>query len=88
MKVRVRFHTDTCRLKPPFGTTYRPHFVVKGTTEYLGIQFTKLDIVPFEEETLGDVDLLYDGVDYSALVKGVTFEIREGSHVVGEGIVV
>ena len=44
--------------------------------------------MPFETETLSDVELLYDGVDYSALTKGSAFEIKEGAHTVGEGIVI
>ena len=88
MKVKVHFHAGAYRQKPPFGTTYCPHFVVKGTTEYLGIRFANLDDVPFGKETLSDVELLYDGVDYSALVKGAAFEIREGAHTVGEGVVI
>ena len=88
MKVKVRFYADAYRLKPPFGTAYCPHFVIKGTTEYLGIRFENLDEVPFETETLSDVELLYDGVDYSALTNGSAFEIKEGAHTVGEGIVI
>ena len=88
MKVKVRFYEGEYRKKPPFGTTYRPHFVIKGTSEYLGVQFVNLDESPFEKEMLSNVKLLYEGVDYSALVTGTVFEIREGAHTVGEGIVI
>ena len=88
MKVKVRFWGENHREMPPFGTAYRPHLVVKGTTEYLGVQFTNIDKVSFGEEILSGVELLYDGVDYSALVIGAAFEIREGTHIVGEGVVI
>jgi len=57
-EVKVCFFTNSYREKPPFGTNYRPHFVVKGTTEYLGIQFNNLDEAPFGREIFSDVTLL------------------------------
>lgn len=89
MIVKVRFFANGFRKTPPFGTMYRPHFVVKGTSEYLGIQFEELEKTAFEEEIVANVKPLYisTGVDYSALVPKASFEIREGSHIVGEGTV-
>jgi len=73
---------------PPFGAGYRPHFVVKGTEEYLGIQFTELEQTPVGEHMLAEIRFLFHGfVDYSKLVTGVEFEIREGPNIVGEGMV-
>ena len=86
--MKVCFFTNSYRKKPPFGTAYRPHFVIKGTTEYLGIQFLNLDEAPLGEEIFSDIELLYDGVVYSTLVAGTSFEIKEGDHTVGEGVVV
>ena len=88
VKVRVCFFADSYRKNPPFETTYRPHIVIKETTEYLGIQFLNLDEMPLGEEFLSDIKLLYDGIDYSALIVGTVFEIKEGAHVVGEGVVI
>ena len=88
VKVRVRFFADSYRKNPPFGESYRPHFVIKGASEYLGVQFANIHETPFGEEIISDVELLYDGVDYEKLAVGVAFEIREGAYVVGEGVVV
>ncbi len=70
--------------------TYRPHFVVVGRPkdEYLGIQFIsqQCELVP-NQETIVTVQLMYSGVDYSPLEKGVTFKIMEGGNKVGVGSV-
>ena len=81
---------DSVRKTPPCGNTYRPHFVVKGTNDYLGIQFEYLEDVPFREHIAVRVQLTYEstGVDYSKLKPNVTFEIKEGGTIVGEGIVI
>jgi translation elongation factor EF-Tu-like GTPase len=65
---------------------YRPHVVVGGG-EYLGVVFLSapeavLAGIPFIA-TLGLV--YHPQVDYSALVPGAEFTIREGSHLVGHG---
>ena len=86
MLVEVWFNNH--RKAPPFGAGYRPHFVIKGTEEYLGIQFTELEQAPVGEHILAEIRFLYCGlVDYSELVTDVEFEIREGRNVVGEGVV-
>jgi len=87
-KVKVRFF-NTARKNPPYGECYRPHFVVKGTDTYLGIQFDKLENTPFGEPIATEVHLLFYGlVDYSKLCVGAEFEIREVRNIVGEGIVI
>jgi hypothetical protein len=87
-KVKVWFF-DGVRKKPPYGERYRPHFVIKGTEDYLGIQFAKLEKTPFAEHIITEVHFIFYGaVDYSKLCAGVEFEIREGSKIVGEGIVI
>jgi translation elongation factor EF-Tu-like GTPase len=81
------------RKRPPVFTTptnYRPHIVVAGTTDYLGVIFEAAPEfvqaqVPFTA-TLGL--LFYPKVDYPALVAGVEFTIREGARVVGTGRVI
>lgn len=65
---------------------YRPHFIVKGTREYLGIQFCDGEVSDFEKNTLAAAFNLYDGVDYSPLIVGVEFWIMEGGNCVGEGL--
>ena len=86
--MKVCFFADSYRKNFPSGTAYRPHFVIKGTTEYLGIEFLNLDEMPLGEEILSDIKFLYNNVDYSALAAGTTFEIKEGAHIVGEGVVI
>lgn len=83
---------DGGRQTPPVLTTpslYRPHVVV-GAGEYLGVMFLSAPecvraCITFTA-TLALV--YYPQVDYSALVPGAEFSIREGSEVVGHGRVV
>lgn len=86
MKVIVEFLTGK-RKTPPFGDFYRPHFVIKRTTDYLGIQFEHLDNLPFGTHIICKVKLLYDDVDYSKLIANTPFFVMEGARVVGEGTV-
>ncbi|GLC81777.1 hypothetical protein [Lacrimispora brassicae] len=85
MKVRVQFYPSV-REMPPCGLTYRPHFVVKGTELYFGIQFEELKEMPLGTLIDAEVRFLYT-VDYSGLTVGAEFYIMEGPHKVGEGIV-
>jgi len=85
MKVKVQFYPDV-RKTPPYGLTYRPHFVVKGTELYLGIQFDSLQEMPLGTLIDAEVRFLYT-VDYSGLIAGAEFYIMEGHHKVGEGII-
>lgn len=79
---------------------YRPHLVVgdpsqkamlvdekgEGIENYLGVLFVAQEgPLVEEEETLAEIETLYPGVDYSKLVMGATFTIREGGSVVGNG---
>lgn len=83
---------------------YRPHVVVGdpsrrtatldargfGDEHYLGVQFTGdgRELLTGTDHTV-TMDLLYHpGVDYSELVPGATFTIREGPVVVGFGRVI
>ena len=59
--VKVLFFEASYRKKPPFGTAYRPHFVVKEATEYLGVQFVNLAEAPFGEEIISEIELPYGG---------------------------
>jgi hypothetical protein len=68
---------------------YAPHLLVPPKNEYLGVRVVDSD------GDLGKADaqsvtweLLYSGVDYSALAPGAQFNIVEGSTVVGTGTVV
>jgi len=83
---------------------YRPHLVVgdpdqravstddagTSTEDYLGVQFTGpgSKLVPGESSSVTLGLVYHPRVDYSALVPGATFTIREGGTVVGYGRVV
>lgn len=66
---------------------YYPHFVIKGTEEYLSINFIDGEDVIFDKEIGANALPLYETVDYSALQADTEFFIMEGGNVVGEGIV-
>ncbi|GET45423.1 hypothetical protein [Capnocytophaga felis] len=66
---------------------YRPHFMVKGQKDYLGIYFIDGEEVVFDKPIKCSALPLYDTVDYSALTEGTSFFIMESSNIVGEGIV-
>ena len=67
--------------------TYCPHFVVTGTTEYLGVCFLDgAERCAFDEPVLGNAQPLYpDTVDYSSLENNAEFLIYEGATAVGKG---
>ena len=53
---------------------YCPHFVVKGTTEYLGVCFLDGDECAFDEPALGNAQPLYpDTIDYAPLENNAEF---------------
>ena len=77
------------RTSPPnlnYGMYY-PHIVIKGTEEYLGINFIDGEDVIFDKSIQANVLPVYENVDYSSLQEGTEFLIMEGSNIVGEGIV-
>lgn len=68
---------------------YRPHFVIKNDSEYLGVQFIDGEEFVFEKELVGIVQPIYiDTIDYSKLIPGTEFFILEGKNLVGEGVVI
>ena len=66
---------------------YYPHFVIKGTEEYLGINFIDGEDVIFDKQIGANALPVYETVDYSAIQVGAEFFIMEGGNIVGEGIV-
>ena len=66
---------------------YYPHFVIKGTEEYLGINFIDGEDITFDQPIRANALPLYETVDYSALQAGTEFLIMESGNTVGEGIV-
>ncbi len=87
MRAEVWFHKDGTRKDTPHGAAYRPHLHIKGTDEYLGVQFDNLVKSRFGEHIICNINPLYTGADYSKLTNGTLFEIKEGRNTVGEGFV-
>ena len=86
--VEVTFFEDVRKTLPDLNLkTYRPHFVVKGDDEYLGVCFMEGDQVEFGKKVFAKVLLMYDGVHYEKLQPQTPFLIKEGGKTVGEGIV-
>ncbi|MBA4148962.1 MAG: hypothetical protein H0X66_12670 [Verrucomicrobia bacterium] len=77
------------RDRPPVLTTpklYRPHLVVGGG-EYLGVIFLAApEFIEPQQSFVATLGLAYHPqVDYSALVPGAEFTVREGARIVGRG---
>ena len=85
IKVKVIFY-ENIRRTPPI-QSYRPHLVIEGETEYLGVVFTDLEEVPLGTVTTAMVCPMYEKIDYSGLLNGVRFTVREGATIVGAGVV-
>ena len=83
--------------------TYRPHFVVGNPEQkealvdenntsqenYLGIVFiSQAGTIKAGKEIEAVITTVYPEVDYSSLVSGATFTIREGKSIVGNGEVI
>ena len=65
---------------------YCPHFVVIGTTEYLGVCFLDGTECIFDTPTFGNAQPLYpDTIDYAPLENNAEFLIYEGANAVGKG---
>ena len=77
------------RTSPPdlnYGMYY-PHIVIKGTEEYLGINFIDGEDVISNRPIRTNPLPVNEDVDYSSLQEGTEFLIMEGGNIVGEGIV-
>lgn len=67
--------------------TYRPHLVINGTSEYLGIEFESSNLKEFDKEDKAIIRSLYNLDMYENLIPGASFTIREGRKIVGKGII-
>ena len=84
----VTFFSKKRRIPPNLNNgIYYPHFVIKGTEEYLGINFIDGEDVIFDKPIQANALPVYETVDYSAIQAGAEFLIMEGGNIVGEGIV-
>lgn len=69
----------------PLGVGYRPHLVKKNSNTLLGVEFICFDAYRPTNEYVDCVfQTSYPDVDYSELIEGQTYDVREGPSVVGE----
>ena len=84
----VTFFSKKKRTPPNLNNgMYYPHFVIKGTEEYLGINFIDGEDVIFDQPVRANALPIKEDIDHSVLQVGTEFLIMEGGNVVGEGIV-
>ena len=57
---------------------YYPHFVIKGTEEYLGIKFIDGEDVIFDKQIWGNMLLVFEIVNYFVIKADMEFFIMEG----------
>jgi hypothetical protein len=67
---------------------YRPHLVIQGRNEYLGIEFIDGEDVILGKSILAVAECLYEGVNYEPLEPDVSFFIMEGANKAGEGKII
>lgn len=86
--VSVTFYACRRRTVPCLhNEKYRPHFVVKGDAEYLGVCFIDGAVCEFDKAVSAAVLPIYEGVGYDKLKPQTQFYIMEGAQMVGEGVV-
>ena len=84
----VTFFSKKRRTSPNLNNgKYYPHLVIKGTEEYLGVNFIDGEDVTFDKSIRANVLPVNEDIDYSSLQEGTEFLIMEGDNVVGEGLV-
>jgi hypothetical protein len=90
--MEIIFYTKSqyCRTTTPNlnNERYRPHLVVKGQNEYLGVEFIEGENVVLGESILAVAECIYEGVNYESLQPNVSFVIMEGANKVGEGKII
>ena len=67
---------------------YSPHIVIKGTGDYLEINFIDGEEVMFDKPIRANALPVNEDADYSSLQVGRSFLIMEGNAIVGEGHVI
>lgn len=88
LHVKVVFWSGKRKAPPSLvSEKYCPHFVVTGTTEYLGVCFLDgTECYAFDEPAFGNAQPLYpDTIDYAPLENNAELLIDEGNGAVGKG---
>jgi translation elongation factor EF-Tu-like GTPase len=73
----------------PFTEGYRPHFIVSGCSDWLGVWALECPgaVAPGDTAEVVFGLLYHPAVDYSALRPGAEFAVHEGPRVVATGTV-
>lgn len=87
-EIKCTFDSNGRKVFPNLNDTYRPHIVINGDSEYLGIQFESSSLNAFGVEGTAIIRTIYDGVNYDCLQPSVRFVIMEGAKQVGKGEIV
>ena len=75
----VTFFSKKRRTSPNLNNgMYYPHFVIKGTEEYLGIKFIDGEDVIFDKQIWGNMLLVFEIVNYFILKGDTEFFIMKG----------
>ena len=84
----MRAETDGGR-HGPFTEGYRPHFVVAGHSEWLGVWALECPgpVAPGDTAEVVFALLYHPAVDYSPLQPGCEFAVHEGPRVIATGTV-
>lgn len=74
----VTFFSKKRRTPPNLNNgMYYPHFVIKGTEEYLGINFIDGEVVIFDKQIWVNMLLVFEIVNYFVLKADTEFFIME-----------
>lgn len=84
MKFRGKVIIYSEKRKYPISVGYRPHLSLKGSENLLGIVFTEVADSALNQHVDCTIKTAYENVDYSVLILGKTYDVREGRNVVGE----
>ena len=85
-EVEYIFYSGKRKEMPILNTkVYRPHVVINGSKEFLGICFVNGTVNQFDQLGTGTIEGLYSPYMYDCLTEGIEFTIREGNKIVGRG---
>lgn len=83
----VTFFSKKRRTSPNLNNgMYYPHIVIKGTEEYLGINFIDGEDVIFDKPIQANALPVYETVDYSAIQAGAEFLLWKAEILLVKGL--
>jgi len=88
MEVNIVFISGTRSAFPSLNDSkYSPHIVLRGTNELIPVTFVRSEIDCFGVEGSAIIKILYNQFHYKHLKIGSSFDIKEGNHTVGYGVI-